>query len=88
MLNAEKLDEDTLNRTVNVLLKQEQDILRARRALEMDRRRAESDAEEERQRQLEEEAGGPPGRKPPRRQKRRDHRFDDPFQGDPRFGRN
>ncbi len=88
MLNAEKLDEDTLNRTFNVLLKQEQNILRARRALEMDRRRAERDAEEKLQRQLEEEADGPPGREPARRPRRRDHRFDDPFQGDPRFGRN
>ncbi len=40
MLNAEKLDEDTLNATLSVILKHEQDILRSRRNLEMERRRS------------------------------------------------
>ncbi len=40
MLNAEKLDEDTLNATLSVILKHEQDILRSRRSLEMERRRS------------------------------------------------
>ena len=40
MLNAEKLDEDTLNATLSVILKHEQDIMRSRRNLEMERRRS------------------------------------------------
>ncbi len=83
MLNAGQLDEATLDSTLTILLKHEQDVLRARRAFEAERRRAaeaeEMDPEEMLRRQLE---GGDeePSWQPPRRRRRgRDPRFNDPY---------
>ncbi|MDA0999332.1 MAG: MoxR family ATPase [bacterium] len=68
MLNAESLDEDTVATTLNVLLKHEQDVLRAKRAAELDRKRREAppdleDEEEIFRRMIEE------GRAPRRRRR-------------------
>jgi len=88
MLNAESLSEETLQSTLTVLLKHEQDVLRARRTLERERQRAERgelDAEEMLRHQLE-EGGEDPQWPPRRRRRRRDHRFEDPYQGFPGAG--
>ncbi|MEK6712346.1 MAG: MoxR family ATPase [Nitrospinota bacterium] len=89
MLNVQRLDEATLNATLTVLLKHEQDVLRARRASEAER--AGHKAAEALRRQgagrhegLEDgEADWPPAR---RRRRGRDPRFEDPFGHGPRRG--
>jgi MoxR-like ATPase len=81
MLNVKHLDEETLNATLTVLLKHEQDVLRARRTFES--RNAKGLAAEAMRRQgsgrhqaeEDDEIDWPPT---PRR-RRRDHRFEDPF---------
>ncbi len=79
MLNAGKIDEETLRATLTVLLKNEQDVLRSRRNLEMEKRRGLEDkrSEESILEDLEADL-----RRRPRRGRRRGRKdFDDPFSG-------
>ncbi|MBI3127413.1 MAG: MoxR family ATPase [Candidatus Tectomicrobia bacterium] len=82
MLNVKHLDEATLDSTLTVLLKHEQDVLRARRVLES--RQAKGMAAEAMRRQG---AGRPDAGEngeqewpPSSRRRRRDHRFENPYQ--------
>ena len=80
MLNADKLDEETLNATLTVLLKNEQDVLRSKRNLEMEKQRARKEIESADSIIEDFESSHPPrGR---RRKKGRDHRFEDQFPDD------
>jgi len=87
MLNVRHLDEATLNSTLTVLLKHEQDVLRARRAFETDRAKGMAAEALRRQGAGRHEAGEdgedewPPS--PQRRRRGRDHRFEDPFRRGP-----
>lgn len=80
MLNAEKLDEETLNATLTVLLKNEQDVLRSKRNLEAEKRRVQRELESPDAILDEFEAGRQP--RGGRRRRRRDHRFEDRFPDD------
>jgi MoxR-like ATPase len=78
MLNADKLDEEMLNTTLTVLLKNEQDVLRSKRNLAAERRRAAQEPRSDED--LLEELEADFHRKG-RRRKRGRGRPDDPFSG-------
>ncbi len=80
MLNAEKIDEESLNATLTVLLKNEQDVLRARRDLAAEKRRPREEIQSA-DSIIEEFESGRLQRGKSRR-KRRDHRFEDQFPDD------
>jgi MoxR-like ATPase len=81
MLNADKLDEETLNATLTVLLKNEQDVLRSKRNLETEKRRTQRKDPDSADAFIDEMESQRPPRGRPRR-KRRDDRFGGPLPDD------